>query len=174
MNDWDCSESREVEVVKYSSPWALPTVIISIAFISITIFALVSSLGNLSKISLGGKFFIGLLIVGAGYNIGANPLAIGTANEGLVLKYFPNWYRTIPWAEIQFLKRRGMVGRYLTIKRSQFLDLWPASFFISPLTGPRQLELIERLIAVVCQQARLSPKRKTLWGYDVYVRSDLQ
>ena len=174
MDDQQDGNPSEVEVVKYGSPWAPVSVFMSIVFLVIGIPILAEMLIGSIEASPGAILFAALFVILAGFGILRNPLAIGTKNEGLVLKYFPNRYQVTPWAEIRFLSRRGMFGRDLIIKRSRFFDLRSIYIYISPLTGTRQLELIDRLIAVICQQAKLSPKRKTLWGYDVYIRSDLQ
>ena len=173
MSDQDHTEHQQVETVKYSSPFASLEVAISIILLCASIPILCTISG---KIDLAGIFsglsFIGLLIIVSIHGIFLNPLAIETTNEGIVLKYFPNWYRTIPWTEIQFLKRRGKQGRYLSIKQSLLFDPWPVHFYIPSMIGPRQLELIDRLIAVICQQARLSSRDKTIWGYDIYMRDE--
>jgi len=144
----------------------------SIIAIVICSLVLVGMLHGSIEAPLFGKIFIALLILYASIGVVLSPVAIGTMNKGIMLKYFPGRYRVVPWTGIRFLKRGGTFGRYLIIKRSRFLDLWPVYFDIPPTTGPRQLELIDRLIAVICQHAGLSPKRKTIWGYDVYMRDE--
>jgi hypothetical protein len=121
--------------------------------------------------TLFAKIFIALLILLTSYGIILTPLAIGTMNTGIILKYFPSRYRVIAWTEIRKLVRRGAVGQNLYISRQRFFDWWPGHIYLwVTFWGRRDEETINRLIAVICQHARLSPKRKTLWGYDVYVR----
>ena len=176
MCDQGNSELKEVEFVRYRSPRYLLSLGVSLFGIglgSIAIFAMLANIATATtEILIGLCFTIMWMVNGVNF-LFTIVKETETREDGLRMKCFPRRYRFFPWTDIDKLVRRGtdviIHHKGPVIFRRAYILASYSSQLDMIHSGPDE---ITRLITVICQQAGLSPKRKTLWGYHVYIRDD--